>query len=83
MFSNKLIFAGAIVSSSIGGLLVGLFDVRGTAYVPSVMAPFLSDNMIGFIIAMVGSLVCAFMITLFVNLFAKKKTRDKDELLSA
>lgn len=83
MFSNKLIFAGAIVSSGIGGLLVGLFDVRGTAYVPSVMAPFLSDNMIGFIIAMVGSLVCAFVITLFVNLFAKKKARDKDELLSA
>ena len=83
MFSNKLIFAGAIVSSGIGGLLVGLFDVRGTAYVPSVMAPFLSDNMIGFIIAMVGSLVCAFVITLFVNLFAKKKAQDKDELLSA
>lgn len=83
MFSNKLIFAGAIVSSGIGGLLVGLFDVRGTAYVPSVMAPFLSDNMSGFIIAMVGSMVCAFLITLFVNLVAKKKVRDNEEFLSA
>ena len=72
-------FTGASVSSGIGGLLVGHFDVRGTAYVP----PFLSDNVIGFIVAMVGSLVCAFMITLLVNLFAKKKTGDKDELLSA
>jgi fructose-specific phosphotransferase system IIC component len=83
MFSNKFIFAGAIISSGLGGLLVGLFDVRGTAYVPSVMAPFLSNNMSGFIIAMLGSLLCAFIITLFVNLLAKKKSRNNVNLLSA
>ncbi|MEH7223226.1 PTS sugar transporter [Bacillus sp. JJ1566] len=83
MFSNKFIFAGAIISSGLGGLLVGLFDVRGTAYVPSVMAPLLSNNTFGFIIAMLGSLLCAFIITLFVNLVAKKNSKYKAELLSA
>ncbi|OLS40850.1 PTS sugar transporter [Bacillus sp. MRMR6] len=73
MFSNKFIFAGAIISSGFGGLLVGLFDVRGTAYVPSFMAPLLSNNTPGFIIAMAGSLVCSFLITFFINKISLKK----------
>jgi fructose-specific phosphotransferase system IIC component len=76
MFSNKYIFAGAILSSGFGGLLVGLFDVRGTAYVPSFMAPLLSNNMSGFIIAMAGSLISSFLITLFINKINVKKSKD-------
>ncbi|WP_121613572.1 PTS sugar transporter [Mesobacillus foraminis] len=79
MFSNKLIFAGAIISSGLGGLLVGFFDVRGTAYVPSFMAPLLSNNMTGFIIAMAGSLLCSFFITLTLNKLSGNKKR-KDSL---
>nr|WP_263327042.1 PTS sugar transporter [Neobacillus sp. Marseille-Q6967] len=76
MFSNKYIFAGAILSSGLGGLLVGLFDVRGTAYVPSFMAPLLSNNMTGFIIAMAGSLICSFLITLTINKVSVKKGKS-------
>lgn len=76
MFSNKYIFAGAILSSGLGGLLVGLFDVRGTAYVPSFMAPLLSNDMTGFIIAMAGSLICSFLITLSINKISVKKTKN-------
>lgn len=76
MFSNKFVFAGAIASSGLGGLLVGLFNVRGTAYVPSVMAPFLSNNMSGFIIAMAGTLLCSFIITLIINRLAKKRSKS-------
>jgi phosphotransferase system glucose/maltose/N-acetylglucosamine-specific IIC component len=76
MFSNKYIFAGAILSSGLGGLLVGLFDVRGTAYVPSFMAPLLSNNMTGFIIAMAGSLICSFLITLSINKISVKKSKN-------
>ncbi|MFK4997859.1 hypothetical protein ACI2OX_11685 [Bacillus sp. N9] len=72
MFSNKYVFAGAIASSGLGGLLVGIFNVRGTAYVPSIMAPFLSNNMIGFMIAMAGSLLCAFTVTLIINNIEKR-----------
>lgn len=75
MFSNKFIFSGAIVSAGLGGLLVGMFEVQGTAYVPSFMAPLLSNNMTGFIVAMVGSLLSAFMITLTVNQLARKSKR--------
>ncbi|QRG65616.1 PTS sugar transporter [Brevibacillus choshinensis] len=73
MFSNKLVFAGAIVSSGIAGMMVGVFDVRGTAYVPSVMAPLLSNNMLGFIAAMASGLLCSLLITLAANQIAKKK----------
>jgi len=73
MFSNRMVFAGAIIASGIGGGLVGLFAVRGTAYVPSVMAPFLSDHPIGFAIAMLVSLALAFTITLIANKTIKAK----------
>lgn len=84
MFSNKLVFAGAIVSSGIAGMMVGVFDVRGTAYVPSVMAPLLSNNMMGFIVAMASGLACSLIITLIANQIAKKKSMQAiDEKLSA
>lgn len=73
MFSNKLVFAGAIIASGIGGGLVGLFAVRGTAYVPSFAAPYLSDNPIGFVVAMLASLLVAFSITLVANKTIKAK----------
>lgn len=84
MFSNKLVFAGAIVSSGIAGMMVGVFDVRGTAYVPSVMAPLLSNNMMGFIVAMASGLACSLIITLIANQIAKKKSMQAiDEKMSA
>ena len=33
MFSNKIVFAGALASATVGGAIVGLFNVKGTAYV--------------------------------------------------
>ncbi|MFC6334018.1 PTS sugar transporter [Paenibacillus septentrionalis] len=74
MFSNKVVFAGAIIASGIGGGLVGLFGVRGTAYVPSVAAPFLSDNALGFTAAMLMSLIVAFIFTLIANKTARQAT---------
>jgi DNA-binding GntR family transcriptional regulator len=67
MFSNKVVFGGAILSAGVGGMLVGLFGIRGTAYVPSFMAPLLSNNIIGFIIAMAAGLICSFVITVAAN----------------
>lgn len=73
MFSSKIVFGGAIVSGGLGGLLVGLFNVRGTAYLPTFVAPFASTNAGGLVIAMVSSLVCAFTITVLANKMIKKK----------
>ncbi|WP_462410655.1 PTS sugar transporter [Neobacillus sp. Marseille-QA0830] len=78
MFSSKVVFGGAIFSAGVGGLLVGLFNVRGTAYVPSFMAPLLSNHAVGFIIAMAGSLVCSFLITFLANKLAKKNNHAID-----
>jgi fructose-specific phosphotransferase system IIC component len=84
MFSNRMVFAGAIVSSGIAGMLVGVFNVRGTAYVPSVMAPLLSNNMLGFIAAMAGGLICSLLLTLVANQVAKRKNaRQAGEKASA
>ncbi|MCT1903066.1 PTS sugar transporter [Oceanobacillus sojae] len=74
MFSNKIVFAGAILSAGVGGALVGLFDVRGTAYVPTFTTPFLSDNPLGFVIAMLAS----FMLTFAITLIANKKKRVEE-----
>ncbi|WP_312115118.1 PTS sugar transporter [Brevibacillus reuszeri] len=83
MFSNKLVFSGAIISSGIAGMMVGVFDVRGTAYVPSVMAPLLSNNMLGFMMAMATGLVCAFLFTFIANRMAKKRGKESLEKISA
>jgi len=77
MFSNKIVFGGAILSAGVGGALVGLFDVRGTAYVPTCAAPLLSDNWFGFVLAMLVSSVLAFTITLIAN---RMKRGKEDEL---
>ncbi|MBY7142233.1 PTS sugar transporter [Virgibacillus sp. NKC19-3] len=71
MFSNKLIFGGAILSGGLGGLFIGLFNARGTAYVPSFAAPFLSNNILGMTIAMLITIISAFTITLIANKIGK------------
>ncbi|TSB47229.1 PTS sugar transporter [Alkalicoccobacillus porphyridii] len=67
MFANRLVFIGAIVSAGIGGAVVGMFNLRGTAYVPAFAAPGLSDSVLGFIIAMTASLVSACLFTIVAN----------------
>lgn len=79
MFSNKIVFMGAIFSAGVGGGLVGLFNIRGTAYVPSFMGPLLSNNMVGFIISMATALILAFLITVVANKSVKKNQLDKQE----
>lgn len=74
MFSNKLVFAGAIASAGLGGMLVGLFGVRGTAYVPSFVGPITSNNTTGFLVSMAASLLCSFLITLLANRLARYKS---------
>lgn len=67
MFSDKIVFGGALLSAALSGIFVGLFNVEGTAYVPSVTAPALSNNPMGFLISMLVGLVSAFLITLVAN----------------
>lgn len=74
MFANKFVMATAIVSSTVGGFLVGLFNVKGTAYVPSLAAPGLANNAVGFAVSMVGAMLVACVLTILANKFTKEKS---------
>ena len=69
MFSNKLVFGGAILASTVSGALVGLLGVKGTAYVPSFMAPFLANegHAVLFALCMLVAMAVAFVITVIAN----------------
>lgn len=73
MFSDKIVFGGAIASAGVAGTLVGVFGIRGTAYVPSFMAPLLSNNLVGFIVAMLAGMACAFLVTIYANRRFKRR----------
>ncbi|MEW6398287.1 MAG: PTS sugar transporter [Bacillota bacterium] len=75
MFSDRLVFAGALISAAISGAFVGLMNVRGTAYVPSVVAPAMSNNPLGFFISMFIALGSAFVLTTVANKRAKAGVR--------
>lgn len=76
MFSSKLVFAAALFSAGLGGACVGFFNVRGTAYVPSVIAPSLSTSPIGFLVSMFVGFLSAFILTSIIN----KTTKAKDDI---
>lgn len=67
MFSNKFVMITAILASGLGGLFVGILGVKGSAYVPSIVAPALSNNPWGFAISMLLALAAAFVLTMFAN----------------
>ena len=75
MFSNKLVFAGALIAAMVSGALVGMFGVMGTAYVPSILAPGLANEgkALAFAICMLAALAIAFIFTAFANKFTKAK----------
>lgn len=73
MFSDKLVFGGAMLSGAISGAFVGMLGVRGTAYVPSFSAPFLSNNTAGFAISMAVALISSFAFTFIANKISKKR----------
>lgn len=73
MFSDKLVFIGAMISGALSGMSIGIFNVKGTAYVPSITAPVLSNNPFGFLISMLVGLGSAFIITVIANKLNKSK----------
>ena len=75
MFSSRIVFFGALLSGGISGALVGLFHVRGTAYVPSVLAPAMANegHALQFLICMLAAAALAFAVTSFANLREKKR----------
>ncbi|MCR4955717.1 MAG: PTS sugar transporter [Lachnospiraceae bacterium] len=74
MFSSKKVFAATIGSSTIAGILIGLFDVKCTAYVPCFMAPLMSNNTaVQTVICMVVSVLVPCVLTILCNKIDKAK----------
>ena len=74
MFSSKKVFAGTILAATLSGLFVGLLGVKGTAYIPSFMAPFMSNPNHGVqtLICMILSVALGCAFTLIANALDKK-----------
>lgn len=71
MFADKRIFGTALFAAMLSGAFVGFFSARGTAYVPSLVAPALSNNPLGFLISMLVGLGTACILTVVFNKTAK------------
>lgn len=74
MFGDKRVFAAAVLSAVAGGTVAGGFGVEATAYVPTVVAPFVSTSALGLVAAMVVSTGCACILTLLTNLYVRRRT---------
>ncbi|GAQ24173.1 hypothetical protein [Tepidanaerobacter syntrophicus] len=81
MFADKLVFATALISATLGGAVAGFFNARGMGYVPILVAPFMSNNPTGFILSMLTAFVIAFVLTAMANrLHKNKSTENKAEV---
>lgn len=67
VFANKLTFAGMMIASTVSGAVVGMFDARGTAYVPAFLGPAMSNNWLGFAISMLVAMALGFTFTFMAN----------------
>ena len=75
MFSSRKVFASALIAAMVSGALVGLFDVKGIAYVPSILAPTMANEGKGlyFALAMLAALLIVCVLTILVNKLSDKK----------
>jgi len=73
MFSDKLVFAVALLASTVAGISCGYFNAKGMGYLPTFVAPGLSNNPLGFAASMVISAVVACILTVITNKLAKMR----------
>ncbi len=80
MFSSRAVFAAAIASSTVGGALVGLFNVKCTAYVPCFVAPFMSNDAVWqTIVVLVATFAVSCTLTLAAGIFDARKQQAHNE----
>jgi hypothetical protein len=65
-FKNKAIFISTLASACLGGILTGLLNLRGVAYVPFVVAPFLSRSSVSFLVVMATVMAFSFVLVLIM-----------------
>ncbi|PKH24785.1 PTS sugar transporter [Enterobacterales bacterium CwR94] len=69
MFANKIVFFSAVLYSGLGGMLLGYFNVKGIAYVPAFVSPFMSNSAIYMAAVMFGVMILTCITTVIANRF--------------
>ncbi|TRW46540.1 PTS sugar transporter [Georgenia yuyongxinii] len=72
LFADKRVFAVALGSATLGGLVVGATGTEATAYLPAVVAPFVATDTVGMVLAMLVGVVVPFVAVLLINLRARR-----------
>ena len=68
MFGSKKVFAATIISSTLTGAVIGLLDVKCTAYIPCFMAPLMSNDKAGAtVVVMVFAVAVHCVLTMLCN----------------
>jgi phosphotransferase system glucose/maltose/N-acetylglucosamine-specific IIC component len=83
MFADKKIFGTALFAATVGGAFCGFFNARGTGYLPTFVAPGVSNNPTGFAVSMVIAMAVAFVLTVFFNRLGKRATAEQPERVTA
>lgn len=76
MFGDKKIFATALLAATAGGMAVGATGVEASAYLPAFLAPFISTNAVGLVLAMLTSFAIAFALTFATNTIHLKQSKQ-------
>ena len=76
MFGDKRVFATAVAAATAGGAVVGAFGTEATAYLPAVVAPFVSTGAVGMVLAMVTATALAFVGTVLINAHVIRRSND-------
>lgn len=75
IFADRKVFAVALGSSALGGLVVGATGAEATAYLPAVVAPFVATDTVGMVVSMVVGCVVPFVAVLALNERARRAER--------
>ncbi|MBP3851121.1 MAG: hypothetical protein J6D36_01110, partial [Erysipelotrichaceae bacterium] len=78
MFSSKKVFAGTILAATISGIAVGALGVKGTAYIPAFMAPFMANpnHAVQTVICIVIAIGTSCLFTVLANLSDMGKPKN-------
>jgi fructose-specific phosphotransferase system IIC component len=78
MFGDRRVFAAALLAATAGGAVVGVTGAEATAYLPAVVAPFISTSILGMVLAMATSFGLALVLTLLINTAAIRRARREE-----
>lgn len=69
---NKRLFVFILVVAGASGAFVAQLQLRGTAYIPVLLAPFLSTSLRDYLFVMLGTVILSFLAATFIRLSGRR-----------